>query len=356
MAFQKSICFILDELPVTHAPQEAHRERLVEDDGSDDGDIVLTGLDGYKGQCNNLALGSLDFKHVESQLITPRHVPRVGDVCVRLMPIISQSEDYATIVHLYNTYIANGSSLLAKRHIDSYAGTEELSIPVIPIHVLVSEWNKSLQRFHDLIGVDGSSSSGGGGGGGQRTRRQQRMNIVSNVTELALKNVPIVSEHLWFVLHSIVSKPSLVKQVLQLVGSVSSTSGTVCHTDEVQNVTVPGGTAMQAVKLYLIAKSVPATGNNVTVLGDEAGATLGLIWVAVEDELHDHLRNSQRCYYVHLGTQTGNTFRCNGSCDWRYYNHSAFDRMTRVGHEAVLTIGSSALAGNTGDSARLLTQ
>lgn len=86
-----------------------------------DNDVVSSGLIMYKGQCNNLSLGNLDFKYVPSQLIasTAKHNPQVGDVCIRLMPIMSTSEEYASIVDLYNTYIAKGSYLMAKRCIHS---------------------------------------------------------------------------------------------------------------------------------------------------------------------------------------------------------------------------------------------
>lgn len=319
-------------------------------DDCSDNDVVLSGLTGYKGQWNNLALGNLDFKYVPSQLIasTTNHIPRVGDVCVRLMPIISQSEEYSSIADLYNTYIEKGSSLIAKRCMNSYTGTEELYIPAIPIHTFVSEWNKSLQQFHDMSRCAGLDD--------RQTQRQRRLTLVSNVTDIALKNIPILNNHLWFVLHSIVSEPSLVKRVVQLVGSIASMSGTVYHTGEVENVTVPGVDTVHPVKLYLIAKSVPATGSNVTILGDKAGATLGLLWVADEEELYDHLRNSQNCYYVHIGTEAGNTFRCNGFCEWRYYNHRVFNRMIVIGQETVSRFESTTLAGNTGDSARLVNQ
>lgn len=319
-------------------------------DDRSDNQVLVSGLNGYKGEWNNLALGNLDFNQVPSQLIasTTKHRPGVGDVCVRMMPIVCQAEEYSSIVDLYNTYIAKGSALIARRCINSYTGTEELYIPTIPIHTFVSEWNKSLQQFHDMIRSDGL--------GDRQTQRQRRITLVSNVTEIALKNVPIVSDHLWFVLHSIVSKPSMVRRVLQLVGSIASTSGTVYHTGEVENTTVPGEDAMHAGKLYLIAKSVPSTGNNVTVLGDEAGATLGLVWVPNEDALQDHLRNSQNCYYVHIGNRTGNTFRCKGFCEWRYYNYTVFNRMTTIGQETVSKFESTTLSGNTGDSARVLKQ
>lgn len=347
MTSQRSICFLLNE-PAVKPVKRDSSVRVTNNDRHHN-NLVLSGLNGYKGQWNNLALGNLDFKHVPSQLIasTTKHSPGVGDVCVRLMPIVSQSEEYSSIVDLYNTYISKGSSLIAKRCINSYTGTEELYIPAIPIHVFVSEWNKSLQQFHDMIRCDGST--------GRPTLHQRRLSVVSNVTELALKNVPILSDHLWFVLHCIVSNPSLVKQVVQLVGSIASNSGTVCHTGKVENVTVPGND-MHTVKLYLIAKSVPATGTNVTILGEEAGATLGLIWVADEEELHDHLRNSTNCYYVHIGSDNGNTFNCNGFCEWRYYNHGMFNRMITIGNETVASFQSTTLAGNTGDSARLLKQ
>ena len=336
---------MLNEQPVRVAPR-LNRMRLVNDDSGDD-DVVLSGLNGYKGQWNNLALGNLDFRHVPSQLIDSiKHSPRVGDVCVRLMSIFGQSDDYSSIVDLYNTYVAKGSSLIAKTCINSYTGSEELCIPAIPIHTFVSEWNKSLQQFHDMIKGDSLDA--------RQTQRKRRLTVMSNVTDLALENVPIISDHLWFVVHSIVSKPSLVKQVVQLVGSIASTSGTVYHTGEVENITVPGKGALHAVKLYLIAKSVPSTGNNVTSLGDESGATLGLIWAADEEELFDHLQNSQSCYYVHIGTEAGNTFRCNGFCEWRYYNRGVFNRMTTIGQETVSKFKSTRLAGDTGDSARLI--
>lgn len=339
---------MLNQNPVTAITARSRVNRSVVNDECRANDVMLSGSHSYKGQWNNLALGNLDFKHVPSQLISSntKHSPRVGDVCVRLLPIISRSEEYLSIVDLYNTYIVKGSSLMAKRCISSYTGMEELYIPAIPIHTFVSEWNKSLHQFHDMIRCDGFDS--------HHTQSQRRMTVVSNVTEIALKHVPILSDHLWFVLHCIVSKPYLVKQVLQLVGSISSTSGTMYHTGEVENTTVPGDSAVHAVKLYLIAKSVPATGNNVTILGDEAGVTLGLIWAADEEELHDHLRSSQNCYYVHVGTESGHTFRCAGFCEWRYYNHSVFNRMTVIGKETVFKFGSTQLAGNTGDSARVV--
>ena len=347
----KSICFMLNAecVRVQSQGNVVTAIHLVTDEHCDN-DVVTSGSTGYRGQWNNLALGNLYFNHISSDLIssTTKHSPRVGDVCVKLMDIFTQSEEYSTLVDLYNTYIATGSAQMARRCIDGYTGSKELYIPAIPIHTFVHEWNKSLRQFHDMIGQDNPND--------RRTAKRRRLTVVSNVTEVALKKVPIASDHLWFVLHSIVSRPCLVKQVLQLVGAISSTSGLVYRTGEVENVTIPRNIDTRAVKLYLIAKSVPARGNNVTVLGDEAGVTLGLIWVSTEDELFDHLRNSQNCSYVHIGTESGNTFRCAGFCEWRYYNHTAFKRMVRIGHETVSKYASSGLAGDTGDSARLVHQ
>ena len=203
MASQKSICFMLNEIPLRLALQQqgSIQRRMVYNDRSNN-DVVRSGLNGYKGEWNNLALGNLDLKHVPSQLIdsATKHSARVGGVCVRLMPIFSQSEEYSSIVDLYNTYIAKGRSLIAKRYINSYTGTEELYIPAIPIHTLVSEWNKSLHQFHDMIGYDGL--------GGRQNQRHRRLTVVSNVTEIALNHLPILSDHLWFVLHSTVLSKS----------------------------------------------------------------------------------------------------------------------------------------------------
>lgn len=351
MASPKSICHMLNAHPVEAVRRPRSSTKHLPNDDGHDNDVMSSGVMGFKGQCNNLALGNLDFKCVPTQLFASdtSHGLRFGDVCVRLVPVISQSEEYSLLVDLYNTYVTKGSAMIARACINSYAGTEELCIPAIPIHVFVSEWNKTLQQFQSLIRRDNI------GVGYNAMRQKPRLTVVSNVIEITLKNVPILSDHLWFVLHSIVSKPSMVKQVLQLIGSIASISGSMCHTGEVENVAM-GKVGMHAVKLYLIAKSVPNTGNNVTVLGDESGATLGLIWVAQEEELYDQLRDDQDCYYLCIGTETGNTFRCDGFCEWRYYNNSIFNRMTTIGHATVSRFKDTMLAGDTGDSARLMTK
>lgn len=183
------------------------------------------------------------------------------------------------------------------------------------------------------------------------TKSERRMAVLSSVTEIAFQNVPILSDHVWFVLHCIVLKPSLVK----LLGSVASTSGVVYHMGQVENATVPGEQGgMNPAKLYLIANSVAAVGNDLTVLSDKAGATLGLVWVADGEELHNHLWNALNSCYVHIGTEAGNTFRCHGFCDWQYYDRSVFQRMTGVGRAIASSFGSTNLTGNTRDSARVV--
>ncbi|KAM7406641.1 hypothetical protein PAMP_001008 [Pampus punctatissimus] len=113
------------------------------------------------------------------------------------------------------------------------------------------------------------------------------------MTEIALKNVLILSDHLWFVLHSIMSKKSLVKQVIQLVGAVASTSGVVYHTGDVDSTAVP----------------------------DEEAAP-------------------------RLGTASNATVFANGTS-------GLFNRMTTIRQETVSMFKSSGLAGDTGDSAKL---
>lgn len=357
MASDKSICFMLNEQPVradnrevrgrTHSQWNPSRIHI--DFGHNREDVLSSGLH-VKGQWNNLALGAICFKHVPSQILeSVQHKPRVGDVCVRFMPVTSQHGHYSSVVDLYNSNVANGSAMIAQKLISSYTGVEELHIPSIPMHVLVSEWNKSLCQFHDMIRCGDEALA-------REPLAKRRETVMTNVTELAYKNVPVASNHLWFAVHCIVAKPHLVKQVLQLVGSISSTLGKVCHTGEVQATTVPRDFRVTSgTKLYLIAKSVPVTGSNLTVLGDHAGVTLGLIWATNEDELHDHLRNSADCHYVHIGTEYGNTFKCNGFCEWRYYNHTVFERMITIGQEMAYTFEeSSVLSGNTGESTRAL--
>lgn len=360
MATENSICSMLNEPSVVENQETGWSpEKLAMDTCCDNEAIRACVYDGYKGQWNNLAQGNLDFKWVPSELINPganKIVPRVGDVCVRMMSVVTHNEQnqdhYSAIVDLYNTYVAKGSSLIAKMYINRCTGIDELYIPAIPIHLLVSEWNKSLMQFHDLIRCEDSSDN-------NSSLHVNRNTVISNVTQLALKNVPIISEHLWFVVHCIVSNPKLVSQVLQLVGTVASCSGKLYHTGEVENIMVPRDDhSASSMKLYLIARLVsPNTmGNGAKALGDQAGAMLGLIWASDEEDLHDHLRNFGHCYYVHIGTEAGNTFRCNGFCQWRSYDYKVFTRMVTIGHESALRFEGTMLAGNTGDSARFLSQ
>lgn len=323
----RSLCSLLDKKPV---PVSDYRERSVRNDDDDvygsSADVIVSYTVG-RCQRNNLASSTVCFRHVPSQIADPTNrkqtIPKVGDVLVSLMPVVSQNTIYDSIVDLYNSNVANGSALLARRLIGNYAGVEELDISCMPIHVLVSEWNKSLYRFHEMIRCEDSTTCG-------RPLFERRKLVIDNVTELAYRNVPVLGDHLWFAVHCIVSKPHLVKQVLRIVGSLASVRDCICHTGEVQGTTVPREIdAVTVMKLYLIAKTVPGANVSRTVLSDHSGVTLGLVWVTDEDDLHDHLNNSGPCHYLHIGTEYGNTFRCNGYCDWRYYNRTIFNSMAR---------------------------
>lgn len=343
----KSLCFLLKTPGVHRAASNNGRVmRTPQDDWHDD---VICPTVSLRGGCNNLAMGTIHFKHVASQImdgVSSR--PKVGDVCVRFMLVTPGDGRHCGIVDLYNSNVAEPSSVMAKRLMSGYVGMEELYIPAMPIHLLVSEWNKSLGRFHEMIRCDDASRSA-------RSLEIRRAAVMRNVMSMAYKNVPVSSEHLWFAIHCIVARPHLVKEVLQLVGSIGSVLGDMCHTGEVQATTVPRDKgAPSAIKLYLVAKSSSSSGKRV-LLEDHAGVTLSLVWAVDEDELLcDYLRNSGRCYYVHIGTEHGHTFRCNGSCVWRYSDHVGFQTMVAVADTAVSRCQDSELSGNTADSARLL--
>lgn len=355
-----SLCETLN-LPNVQFATQARRLEPLASEPSDEGDPVWSGLNcHYKRHGDNLALGALDFTYVPSQMIPAaiKQTPTVGDLCVRLAPLTARSDEYASIVDLYNTYCVKGSAQMAARCISSYlgGGAGGLHVPAIPINVFVSEWNRSLKQFHDLIRCTEESLTTGRA----RAPAQLRASVVANVTALALENVPALSEHLWFVLHCVVSKPSLVREAVQLVGSVASFTGSAYRTGEVDDVKVPGkDSSRSSIRLYMIAKSAEsASGNDSTALGGEAGASLGLVWVNCEEELFDHLRNVRDSRYVHLGTESGNTFRCAGFCEWRRYQPSLFDRMGEIGRHVVQALprADTGLAGDTADSARAITR
>ncbi|KAK2841806.1 hypothetical protein Q5P01_012006 [Channa striata] len=109
---------------------------------------------------------------------------------------------------------------------------------------------------------------------------------------------------------------------------------------EVNDIKVPGKDAScSLIRLYLIAKSaVSASRIDSTALGSEAGASLGLVWVNCQEQLFDHLRNVLDSRYVYLGTESGNSLRCAGFCEWRHYDPLLFDRMGVIGRHGVQTI------------------
>ncbi|KAI4822173.1 hypothetical protein KUCAC02_007732 [Chaenocephalus aceratus] len=94
----------------------------------------------------------------------------------------------------------------------------------------------------------------------------------------------------------------------------------MCHTGQVDCTNVPGTFNEYSGKTVPDGQVFARTGNNETVLGDEAGTALG-----------------PRVF-----------------CEWRYYNRTAFERMTAIGNNAASEFVSDALSGNTGDSARML--
>nr|BBA49209.1 hypothetical protein [Oryzias latipes] len=350
-----SICVTLNLPSVTVAQvQQLQHSRCEE---ADDDDAVHTGASScWKRSCDNMAMGAVDFSYVASQMIpsTVKQAPQVGDLCVQLAPLAARTEEYASIVDLYNTYCAKGSAQMAVRCMRSFARSQsELCIPAIPIHIFVSEWNRSLKRFHDMVRCNREWTNARTGAA---PAQAVRTSLLNNVITLTLGDVPARSEHLWYLLHCVISKPSLVKEALQLVGCVSSCSGTLYRTGDVTNSTVPCKNGSSASRLYLIAKS--AAGANDTRLGENAGASLGLIWASSEDELFDHFRNARCCHYVHLGTESGNAFRCNGYCAWRTHDREVFERMSELGAEvaSMPCVQDSHLAGNTADAVRAACQ
>lgn len=333
---------------ITKTPRVESNHRDVRLNLKRDTEDLICSHVGLRGN-NNLALGMVHFRHIESQLMNGvPSMPKVGDVCVRFVSVTTNYDRHCGIVDLYNTNVAEPSSVMAKKVILGYVGTEELHIPSMPIHVLVSEWNKSLDRFHGMIRCDESYRT-------TSSLDTYKDTVTRNVLDMAYRTVPATSEHLWFAIHCIIDKPHLVKEVLQLIGSIGSVLGDMCHTGEVQATTVLRSKGCpSAMKLYLVAK--PCSARVSMLLQDCAGVTLSLVWAVDEDELLcDYLRNSGGCYYVHIGTEHANTFRCKGSCVWRYSDYGTFQDMIRVAETAVALYQDSELSGNTADSARLLT-
>ncbi|KAK5612534.1 hypothetical protein CRENBAI_012160 [Crenichthys baileyi] len=173
--------------------------------------------------------------------------PRLGDLCVKLMHLTSASEQYSCVIDLYNMYVVTGCRTIAKRHVDHYAGTEELNVSAIPIQTFDSEWNKSLLRFHDTVMCKGKSESA--------VSEESHTRIVTEVVEHALKKV--------------------------------------------NHVTVPIDSVTYLEQLY---KSAPV--RECVFPPNGPGVTLALIWAMSENELFDRLHNRKGCYYLHLATQT----------------------------------------------------
>lgn len=354
-----SLCHALN-VPRVQATMgdQAREDSIVKLDAAEsaDGIAITSGPDcSLQRHVDNLSLGALDFEYVPSQMMATyaKRTPTVGDLCVRLGPLVARTDAYATLVDLYNAYCVKGSPQMAARCLGGYLERSRgLLVPAMPIQAFVSEWNRTLKQFRDVIRCTEESQ----GCGAVRAERL-RASVVANVIALVLETVPANGDYLWFVLHCLISRPSLVRQAVQIIGSVASVTGSTCHTGEVDDLKVPGKQGFGTFRLYLIAKSSDSdSGNDITALDREAGVTLGLIWVHGEEELYDHLRNARNSYFLYLGTEAGNTFRCAGFCQWQRYDRELFGRMRRVGEHLVgkLFRDESGLAGDTADSIRAL--
>ena len=217
--------------------------------------------------------------------------------------------------------------------------------------MFVSTWNNMQVRFYDLM-LKTVSVSATQRGNGLKDKREL---CLRHFSDLALSRIPVDCEHLWYMLHALISKPSAVQRVLQVVGCVSSSGGSVYKTGTVENVRISGRLRDAAARLYLVAYGAKQSSLE-NPLHPDTGVTLGLIWVTSEDSLYDHLRNRGDCYYLLLGTEYGAKFECLGVCKWHFYNYRVFYAMTTVAQHVVECHNppSSWLAGNTADSAKYL--
>ncbi|MEQ2182777.1 hypothetical protein GOODEAATRI_025738 [Goodea atripinnis] len=176
--------------------------------------------------------------------------PRLDDPCVKFMPLMSASEQYFSVIDLYNTYVVTRCRSIAERHINRYVGTKQLNLSAIPIHTFVLEWNKSLLRFHDMVTCEGERES--------TVSKESHTQIVTEV----------------------------------VVGTVSSTCGKQYLTGQVDHVTVPRDGVMYLEKLYLLAKSVPD--RECVFLLNGSGVMLALTWAMSEDDCSTICKTARR--------------------------------------------------------------
>lgn len=278
----------------------------------------------HSGCDNNLCLAPLGFRHIRSSLLPDELCkrPRVGDVCVAFLPVTCSAPEFGVVVDLYNSNVANSGAMKAMRLINTYAGTDEKQVSCMPVQTLVSEWNRSLDRFNDAIRCQDNRRIA------ESSYRERSKHLCETLADKAYRDLPVKSDNLWSAIHTIVNKPCLVKEVLQLVGSVASVHDDNCLTGTVQGTTIERPADVRSsVRLYLTAKPAIHKPGYSSLVPEHAGVQLSLIWTSSEDELFDHLRNAGGCYYILLGTEYGNDFKCSTVCDWRYFDYKAYGIM-----------------------------
>lgn len=345
MAKCKALCEVLGTEPV----QFCAVERISSSATDDDRDSILWQGMSSRWDWNDAALAPVTFQRIPCPLVAQDRDLPVGTLCVRMLPVSCQNEDFNFFVNLYNTYIAKGSEYLANAYVNYYAKNHQLCIPAMDIEMFVSTWNNTQVRFRDVMLTAPVSATRRG------NRCTDKLQLCSHISDLALSRIPIDCEHLWHVLHALVSKPSAVKRVLQVVGCVSSSGGSMHKTGTVENVRISGRLRDAAARLYLVAYSAKQSSRE-NALHPDTGVTLGLIWVTDEDSLYDHLRNRGDCYYLLLGTEYGAKFECLGFSKWHFYNYGVFNTMTTIARRVVESHNplSNWLAGNTAESAKYL--
>lgn len=283
-------------------------------------DSIISRVHTSSGWNNNLCLAPFSFRHIRSNMLPDELCRRlrVGDVCVAFLPVMYNAPEYAVLVDLYNSNVANSGAMKARRLINSYAGTNEKQVSCMPIQTFVTEWNRSLERYKDATRCEDATLL-------SDSYRRRSKYICDNLADKAYRDIPVKSDNLWFVIHAIANQPKLVKEMVQLVGAVTSVHDDICLTGTVQGTTIERAADGRCnVRLYLVAKPAHKIPGYASILKEHDGVQLLLIWTSSEDELFDHLRNANGCYYVLLGTEYGNDFTCSNTCDWRYFNHGLY--------------------------------
>lgn len=318
-----SICTLLRRDNVRYVKRELNNNNNNRNQRSEPTSIVSR-VHIHSGCDNNLCLASLGFRHIHSSLLPDELCkrPRVGDVCVAFLPVMCSAPEFSVVVDLYNSNVANSGAMKAMRLINTYAGTDDKQVSCMPAQTLVSEWNRSLDRFKDAIRCQDNRRIA------ESSYRVRSKYLCETLADKAYRDLPVKSDNLWSAIHIIVNEPRLVKEVLQLVGSVASVHADNCLTGTVQGTTIERpADVMSSVRLYLVAKPATQKPGYSSLIPEHPGVQLSLIWTSSEYELFDHLRNAKGCHYVLLGTEYGNDFTCSTVCDWRYFDYEAYGTM-----------------------------